>query len=660
MFHELLVALSGTPGGIFKEGKNHDLQVIKNLPFVHPSEIEVLDKICSLGGFYMKFQSFIQQYSVDLSPVSKILNKKDSSSADKRLRGQYLHAFCVGLDAVLQPYRDTLVKIEEQVIRDPHIPLSFVHQGLENYFFTFPSLDAVVRTIEDKKVHGCSILELLKENSNCGIPAVKECLESILHICHGVLYKQLSAWMLNGILLDPYKEFFVADQQIQDASTSKSSGVDDEDEVDGAMMSTNKELFNEMDDLSIQHEEVQRFSILPTMLPTYIPLRVADKILFVGRSVHMLKDTEALKSYHYHGKATNILQGREGEFLQRLHLLQKQPQLSIPALETEIDQIKLCVAEQLWTLVVEDADLVKHLKLMKEMYLIGRGELFLTFIDNAQMMKAPPSTTVAYDVNAAFKQSLAKILTYSEEYENLFSMTLDLTAPVEKDKDTIPTSWDYLKMNYKPPWPLHLLFTPNVMEKYSTLFSFLLKVRRTQIKLQGIWALQMTHKRSANTCITANTWSLQRHMSFFVDNLQYYLQVDVLETQFAHLLKTIAKKHDFESIHSSHDNFLVNMHTQSFISMKKVYASLNKVLNICMQLCELINTNRDHWQDMDISRVDQLSKEFHLHSSLLFRMLSSVHSHQTSAHLAQLLLRVDFNKFFTRTTSGPQAFSDPP
>ena len=29
-----------------------------------------------------------------------------------------MHAFCVGLDAVLQPYRDTLVKIEEQVTNE--------------------------------------------------------------------------------------------------------------------------------------------------------------------------------------------------------------------------------------------------------------------------------------------------------------------------------------------------------------------------------------------------------------------------------------------------------------------------------------------------------------------------------------------------------------
>ena len=31
----------------------------------------------------------------------------------------------------------------------------------------------------------------------------------ILHICHGVLYKQLCAWMIHGLSRDPHREFFI-------------------------------------------------------------------------------------------------------------------------------------------------------------------------------------------------------------------------------------------------------------------------------------------------------------------------------------------------------------------------------------------------------------------------------------------------------------------
>ena len=31
----------------------------------------------------------------------------------------------------------------------------------------------------------------------------------MLHVCHAVMFKQLSAWLLHGLLLDYYDEFFV-------------------------------------------------------------------------------------------------------------------------------------------------------------------------------------------------------------------------------------------------------------------------------------------------------------------------------------------------------------------------------------------------------------------------------------------------------------------
>jgi len=664
MYHELLIALSGIPGSIFKHDKLGSLHVTRNLPFLHPSEIELLDKLCKLGSYYGKFQHFIELYSVDLSAVHSIIGnekEEEEEEVNQALHGQYLHAFCAGLSSVMQPYQDSLVNIEQKVMSDPHLPLSYIHQGLEDYFFIFPTLASVIKSIETKKIHGCQLLELLQQTANCGIPSVKETIEKILHTCHSVLYKQMSAWMLHGILLDHYKEFFITDCNVSNVKESRIKS-DDADELDGAVLSSNtilrgvtgKELLEELqleDDAISISSDLNRISIVHSMLPFYIPDRVAEKVLFIGKSVQMLKDTENIKSHQYTHHNNDLLNGRETEFLQTLHKLQRLPHLSIPALENEIDKIKACVAEQLWKLVVEDADLIKHLKLLKEMYLLGRGELYLTFIDHAStLMRGLPTKNMSYDINAAFVQSLAKILTYSEEYERLFSVSLNVTD----DDVGLKTMWDHLKIIYHPPWPLHLLFTKSVMEKYNSLFAFLLKVRRTQIELQNVWASQMSTKRScrkAEKPSLSTTWGLRRRMAFFVDNLQYYLQVDVLESQFTLLLDKIKKTHDFESIQDSIEFFLVAIQAQTFITTKSVYSIIQKILFICMSFCELISISASQWDEQEVNKTAELAKDFDRQTSLLFTIVSNVRSHHASPHLPQLLLRIDFNKYFTKTSA---------
>lgn len=657
MFHELLMSLYGIPGAIFRVDEQGGFEVTKNLPFMHPSEAELLNKLCKLGSYYRKFRKFIDKYSADLSSV-EIAFGKDTVEGSKNLHGQYIHAFCAGVSSALRPYQSALVAIEKKVMDEPYTPLSYVYQGLENYFFIFPTLENLINTMEGKKYHGCRILDLLYEAANCGIPSVKEVMDKILHTCHGVLFKQLSAWMLYGLLLDEYQEFFIRDVK---KNTSKPS---EEDETDYGSYITSSTVLRgvsgrtileelQLEDEPLRNQETTGISIEHSMLPSYIPNRVAEKIQFIGQSVRMLKDTESLKIHHYINKFGDILQGREKEFLQTLHKLQTQPHFSVPSLETEIDKIKACVAEQLWKLVVEDADLFRHLKLLKEMYLLGRGELYLTFIDHAyNMMKGPASNNVAYDINATFKQSLAKILTYSEEYEELFEMKMEIgSKDDDKDPNVVKTNWDYLKIEYTPPWPLHLLFTPPVMEKFGSLFTFLLRVRRAQIELQNIWALQMSANRSRKEEQGPGaTWGLRRQMAFFVDNLQYYLQVDVLETQFTFLLEKIKKTHNFQAIHIALDHFLIEMQKQSFISMSKVFSILNKSLQICMSFCELVKMSKDHWEEKEKTKTIELETIFEKQTSLLFKILSNARIHQTSPHLAQLLLRIDFNKYFTKNS----------
>ena len=96
--------------------------------------------------------------------------------------------------------------------------------------------------------------------------------------------------------------------------------------------------------------------------------------------------------------------------------------------ERVVDDIKVFIGERLWTFAVKESHLLLHLKLMKDFFLLGRGELFQTFIEMGNdLMKIPPSKTtengqlvglivdnfhqriILLDINLLFKQAAHKV-----------------------------------------------------------------------------------------------------------------------------------------------------------------------------------------------------------------------------------------------------------
>lgn len=60
-------------------------------------------------------------------------------------------------------------------------------------------------------------------------------------------------------------------------------------------------------------------------------------------------------------------------------------------------------------------------------------------------------------------------------------------------------------------------------------------------------------------------WSLRQRLMFLVNNLQYYLQVDVIEAHFSVLLKAVESANEFEDIIKLHHEFISNLLAKTFV-----------------------------------------------------------------------------------------------
>lgn len=184
-------------------------------------------------------------------------------------------------------------------------------------------------------------------------------------------------------------------------------------------------------------------------------------------------------------------------------------------------------------------------------------------------------------------------------------MALQLEVPYKPIDSSINCTCIYNVHVHVSPC-LALSFFSSYFLRYNVLFRVLLGIRRAQMALQHTWYLQMNKRQRASGLL----WQLRVHMSFLIDNLQYYvqvmvslplppsislrfclslslssslppsLQVDVLDAQFSQLVSKINSTHDFESIKHAHEVYLNTLLTQLFTRLQPVRKNIYFVIII--------------------------------------------------------------------------------
>ena len=649
MLHDLLFAMCGNSGVIFKELSFGKLEIIAGLPCISPNEETAINHLLVLGSQYLLFQRFKDAH---------LLLTNSHHTSDGLKKGCYLKALCLGIDNVLFNYRQSLLKLEKDILADSNLSLLHIQQETEKYHTLFAALSDVISTIRTRKSHGCQILSIMHRASCSGNPLVKEVMLKILSQCHDLMYNQLSSWLFYGLLVDRFDEFFISKVVSQSASSDNVSSFAVSD-------------CNTMDE----------FEVNLSNLPSYIPNRVAQVICFIGSSLRLFQCADTASS-NSNGdtdlniSGSSILQHSVSGFIKELHALREAKEFVLEDFELCIDKVRIVVARELWKLCVEQGQLVSYLNMVKDFFLLGRGELFLVFIDEAgSLLKSPPSRVTEHDVQQIFLRSAAKIQIEEELPFQLFHLTI--RSPSVQDSSpfakiySIDDGWSRLGMSLKVKWPLHTVFKHNTMEKYNFLFRFLLRVKRTQTALQRLWLVQMRKQQSfdiisnslsnaemepQNLSLQTLLWQCRCQMQFFVDNLQYYLQADVLESHFTHLLSKVRSsdesRHDFESLIMSHENFVNSLMSQCFVMSSTVCTCLVEILDLCQQFCDIVvASSLVHFREDVHEQVLKLWKLYSKKTFMFFQVLTGVSSSQCNPHISQLTLRLDYNRHYSSVIS---------
>lgn len=312
--------------------------------------------------------------------------------------------------------------------------------------------------------------------------------------------------------------------------------------------------------------DVWHYEINFDMLPYYFPRAWAEKVLFIGQTVLMFNSDprEGFKDFENEFDLSPTTKpsawgDHEQFFFQKFHELQEVEKLNVLTFEQIIDDIKISVTEHLSEIAITEADVSKQLKVIKDFFLLGRGELFYEFIKALEPLYTNLITENSIrDINRAFQMAATSV--YIHDDVELF--TFDMVKE-EIDSFNFETKgfFNFLILRYKIKWPLHLLFSPKVLEKYNDLFRFLIRIKKTQHDLHVIWS----HHREEKVQRDSELLQFRNKLMFLVDNLQYYLQADVIESQFSIMMEKVAETKDFEQILKAHGIFQANILGYSFL-----------------------------------------------------------------------------------------------
>ncbi|CAH9112581.1 unnamed protein product [Cuscuta europaea] len=678
-----------------------------DLSFIQPSERDVIKKIIALGFYYRELDRFAAK-SRNLSWIrsnneSPLVRASELLKGKKEKQSIYRRAISNGIVEVLSVYRSAVLQIEQKFLSDSLPILSTLTHGLNKFFVLLPPLHELILEIERNGICGGKLLNLLHKRCQCGIPELQTCIQRLLWHGHQVMYNQLMSWMVYGILHDPYREFFIGRQDDKDAETDSSSDViqklahlstSDVSLTDWHLgFHISLEMLPDYIPMGVAESicfagkavRVLRNPSSTFQLNNAALNQQTQRSLQKNQGFTEEVSFEKNSPMDFQSVGEDLLPQSEADKIESLlQALKESSEFHKRTFEMAVDSIKAIAASHLWQLVVVRADLDGHLKALKDYFLLAKGDFFQSFLEESrQLMHLPPrQSTAEADLMVPFQ--LAALKTIGDEDKHFCRVSLRVPSvgiPLKSaQRDLLKNAyadgelggqsdtslemsldgWDVISLEYSVEWPLQLFITQEVLSKYQRVFQYLLRLKRTQMELEKSWASSMhqdhsdfakhrnDHSKSSSSQQRRQhirpMWHVREHMAFLIKNLQFYIQVDVIESQWNVLQSHIQNSHDFTELVGFHQEYLGALISQSFLDIGSVSRILYGIMKLCVQFCWKMENQVGNG---DTNELEHIAEEFNKKSNSLYTILrnSRLAGSQRAPFLRRFLLRLNFNSF---------------
>ncbi|CAH8496475.1 unnamed protein product [Heterobilharzia americana] len=360
----------------------------------------------------------------------------------------------------------------------------------------------------------------------------------------------ISQWIYDGQLDDPYQEFFIE---------SNAS-------------------------VKIERLWYDKYNLRCNMIPKFITENQANKILITGKSINFL--------IHVCGEKHGI-KNRESIRHTRLKKVESMFEQDLdPSFNQMVCNVYKQTSQHLLETLIERYHFLDHLKATRKFLLLGQGDFIQHLMDllDSNLNKSCSQIVISRlssiletairDTNAQYEQP--------EILQRLDVRLLDISSPQD-------TGWDIFSLDYHIDGPLATIFTDNCRFMYLFSFNFLWRAKRMEFTLSNLWKQQLCTTRlgyglQIDLAVVLHLLQLfAAEIRHFVQQLQYYINFEVLECAWENLVKRVHCAEDLGDVIDSHLAFLSSVFTRCLLDAgsRQLLGQLRAIFNSILDYSQL-------------------------------------------------------------------------
>ncbi|KAL0276922.1 UNVERIFIED_CONTAM: hypothetical protein PYX00_004383 [Menopon gallinae] len=517
-----------------------------------------------------------------------------------------------------------------------NLGLHELYSQIQPYLYSFETVVKICESIRNSDAKGGKTLTLLHEFTLNSTGKEEKLCQFLLESAAVPYMKQLQDWLYKGIIIDPYNEFLIEDNQI----------VLDKDQLP--------------DEYSDSYWG-KCYTINKEKIPVFLE-KTAPYILSTGKYLNVLRQYKL-----------NIKSTKE----QNLEYSWTEDNYTVAIM----DAYEFASASLLNHLM-HDNDLIGHLKSVKHYFLFDLGDFFMKFMDMSEMELNKDIDDVVPSrlqtlVELAARTSSASADPYKDNIKTDLHqddiMTLLLKIISQSGSSSKPQritkGWESMTFTYDVKWPISLVLNKSSQMIYQLIFRHLFFCKYVERLLCKVWIDNKESKKLPPEVSNEYkpAWDLRQRMLLYVHNLEYYMMVEVIEPNWNLFIEKLQHVKNLDEVLECHNSFQTTCLVKCMLTSPQHFKVLNTFLRKCVEFCLFIEscnefktspTHAPNGVTVDFDetesfaqKISNFNKAFTQHFNYLFKTTGKVGvaSDINDTKIIEMLNRLDFNSYYKRS-----------